>query len=69
MEGVIDCGGIALSFVVTIQPSSKQSENAEVIAGEGNKAKGAKALEGVSIPMFSAPGMVIKRENGEVPPL
>ena len=55
--------------MVTIQPSSKQSENAEVIAGEGNKAKGAKALEGVSIPMFSAPGMVIKRENGEVPPL
>jgi len=48
------------------QPSSKQSANAEVIAGEGNRQKGVKQLEGVTIPMFTAPGMLIKRENGEV---
>jgi hypothetical protein len=48
------------------QPSAKQSVNAEVVAGDGNRAAGVKKLEGVSIPMFTAPGMAIKRENGEV---
>ena len=40
--------------------------NAEIVAGDGNRAAGVKKLEGVSIPMFTATGMAIKRENGEV---
>lgn len=59
-------GRYKMDTIFRIQPSSKQSANAEVIAGEGNRQKGVKQLEGVSIPMFTAPGMLIKRENGEV---
>ena len=48
------------------QPSSRQCENAERVAGAGDTTKGAEALKGVSIPMFSAKGLAIKRANGEV---
>ena len=36
------------------------------MAGAGDVIKGAEALQGVSIPMFSAKGLAIKRANGEV---
>jgi hypothetical protein len=36
------------------------------VAGAGDATKGAEALKGVSIPMFSAKGLAIKRSNGEV---
>ena len=36
------------------------------MAGAGDTTKGAEALKGVSIPMFSAKGLAIKRANGEV---
>lgn len=36
------------------------------MAGSGDAAKGAAALKGVTIPMFSAKGLAIKRSNGEV---
>lgn len=36
------------------------------MAGAGDATKGAEALKGVSIPMFSAKGLAIKRSNGEV---
>jgi hypothetical protein len=36
------------------------------VAGAGDVIKGAEALQGVSIPMFSAKGLAIKRANGEV---
>jgi hypothetical protein len=36
------------------------------VAGSGDAAKGAAALKGVTIPMFSAKGLAIKRSNGEV---
>ena len=49
-----------------LQPSSRQCENAERVAGSGDAAKGAAALKGVTIPMFSAKGLAIKRSNGEV---
>eukprot|EP01036_Dinobryon_divergens_P031501 gene31501-40909_t len=59
-------GRYKMDTIFRIQPSSKQSLNAEIVAGDGNRAAGVKKLEGVSIPMFTAPGMAIKRENGEV---
>lgn len=55
-----------LTLTCPFQPSSKQSSNAELVAGAGNREKGVQALQGVSIPMFTAPGMVIRRESGEV---
>jgi cell division protein FtsW (lipid II flippase) len=36
------------------------------VALVGDVAKGAEALSGLSIPMFSAKGLVVKRANGEV---
>ena len=55
-----------MNIHVPSQPSSRQCENAERVAGAGDLIKGAEALQGVSIPMFSAKGLAIKRANGEV---
>lgn len=57
---------IVCFFLMLLQPSARQCENAEVVAGKGDRNKGVQALEGVSIPMFSAEGLAIKRANGEV---
>lgn len=54
-------GRYPMDMVYRLQPSSKQCENAEVVAGKGDRARGKAALKGVSIPMFSAPGLVIQR--------
>ena len=51
---------------IPFKPSSRQCENAERVAGAGDVTKGAEALKGVSIPMFSAKGLAIRRANGEV---
>eukprot|EP00595_Chromulina_sp_UTEXLB2642_P001147 CAMPEP_0196762148 /NCGR_PEP_ID=MMETSP1095-20130614/1518_1 /TAXON_ID=96789 ORGANISM="Chromulina nebulosa, Strain UTEXLB2642" /NCGR_SAMPLE_ID=MMETSP1095 /ASSEMBLY_ACC=CAM_ASM_000446 /LENGTH=316 /DNA_ID=CAMNT_0042112543 /DNA_START=385 /DNA_END=1335 /DNA_ORIENTATION=- len=59
-------GRYPMSLIYRIQPSSRQCENAEIIAGKGDTAKGSKALKGVSIPMFTAKGMAVKRPNGEI---
>jgi len=55
-----------MSLVYRIQPSSRQCENAERVAGGGDPVKGEEKLKGVSIPMFTAKGMGIKRANGEM---
>lgn len=55
-------GRYPMSMVLRIQPSSRQYANAEKIVGE----KGAAKLQQVSIPMFSAKGLLMKRPNGEV---
>eukprot|EP01039_Chlorochromonas_danica_P002941 gene2941-3209_t len=59
-------GRFDIDLVYRIQPSARQCENAEVVAGKGDRNKGVQALEGVSIPMFSAEGFAIKRGNGEI---
>lgn len=51
-------GRIPTETVYRIQPSAKQSNHAERLAGSG--------VKGMTIPMFSAPGLVIQRANGEV---
>jgi hypothetical protein len=48
-----------------VQPSSRQCDNAEIVAGNGNMKKGRAAMDGVSIPMFTAKGMAVTRGNGE----
>ncbi len=48
------------------QPSSRQCEHADEIMGKGDLTKGHAAMKGVSIPMFTAKGMGVKRANGEV---
>jgi len=50
-------GRIPMDTVFRIQPSSKQSDHALRIAGGG--------VKGMAIPMFSAPGLVIQRANGD----
>lgn len=59
-------GRYHVGTIIRIQPSSRQVQNAEIIDGNGNPAKGSKSLLGVSIPMFCAEGMVLKRSSGEV---
>lgn len=59
-------GRYPMSLVFRIQPSSRQCENAELVAGKGDARKGVAALKGVSIPMFAAKGMGLQRSNGEV---
>jgi hypothetical protein len=59
-------GRYKMSSIYRIQPSSRQCQNAEELAGKGDAEKGAEALQGISIPMFSAKGLAIKRANGEV---
>lgn len=51
-------GRIPMETVYRIQPSAKQSSHAERLAGSG--------VKGMTIPMFSAPGLVLQRANGEV---
>ncbi len=63
-------GRFPMSIVYRIQPSSRQCANAEtVVAGElkrvGAKQSVAEALDGLSIPMFAAKGLVIRRASGE----
>lgn len=55
-------GRYPVSMVLRIQPSSRQYANAEKVVGENGAAK----LQQVSIPMFSAKGLLMKRPNGEV---
>lgn len=59
-------GRYSMGIVYRIQPSSRQCENAERVAGAGDAGKGRDKLKGVSIPMFSAKGMSIKRSTGEM---
>lgn len=63
-------GRFPMSIVYRIQPSSRQCANAEsVVAGElkrvGGKQSVSEALDGLSIPMFAAKGLVIRRASGE----
>jgi len=59
-------GRFPLSTIFRIQPSSRQCENAERVAGAGNAAQGAKAVKGMAIPMFTAKGLAIQRSSGEL---
>lgn len=59
-------GRYSVGTILRIQPSRRQVQNAEIIEGNGNPVKGAKSLLGVSIPMFCAEGMVLKRSGGEI---
>lgn len=63
-------GRFPMSIVYRIQPSSRQCANAEtVVAAElkrvGGKQSVAEALDGLSIPMFAAKGLIIRRASGE----
>lgn len=51
-------GRYKMDIVYRIQPSSRQCDNAETVAGRAK-------VEGVSIPMFSAKGLGMTRSNGE----
>jgi len=67
-------GRYKMQSVIRIQPSSRQCENAERVVttreagkgGVGNKGSAAASLRGVSIPMFTAKGLSLRRANGEV---
>lgn len=66
-------GRYKMQSVIRIQPSSRQCENAERVvaareSGKGGVGKGSAAvsLRGVSIPMFTAKGLSLRRANGEV---
>ena len=61
-------GRFPMSNIYRIQPSSRQCANAEKIVSSSLKSGQsiADALDGVSIPMFAARGLVVKRGNGEV---
>ena len=59
-------GRFPVSTIFRIQPSSRQCENAERVAGAGNAAQGAKAVKGMAIPMFTAKGLAIQRPSGEL---
>jgi hypothetical protein len=59
-------GRYAMDTIYRIQPSSRQCENAERVAGGGNVQKGADLLKGVSVPMFTVEGMAVQRASGEV---
>ena len=56
-------GRFPMSNIYRIQPSSRQSENAERIISGG---KTTKAQVTISIPVFTVRGMVMKRPNGDV---
>lgn len=61
-------GRFPMQNIYRIQPSSRQCGNAEKIISsslKGGKSI-AEALEGVSIPMFAARGLVVRRGNGEI---
>jgi len=65
-------GRYKMDLIYRIQPSSRQFENAEQILAGGStkadvKATNAKMLlKGINIPMFSTPGLTMKRPNGEL---
>jgi len=59
-------GRYQIGTIFRIQPSSRQCDNAERIAGGGNAAAGAKAIKGMAIPMFTAKGLAIQRSTGEL---
>ena len=61
-------GRYDMDLINRIQPSTRQCENAEKIAtGKSGKPEvGVKAMKGISIPMFTAKGMTIKRAGGEI---
>ena len=59
-------GRYPINIILRIQPSIRQVQNAELVEGKGNQIKGAKSLQGISIPMFCAEGLVLKRANGEI---
>jgi len=64
-------GRYKMDLIYRIQPSSRQFQNAEqVLAGDTKadvKATNAKILlKGINIPMFSTPGLTMKRPNGEL---
>jgi len=64
-------GRYEMSLVIRLQPSSRQCENAARLLGGGSKTKGTgklndDALKDISVPTFSAKGLVLKRSSGEV---
>jgi hypothetical protein len=59
-------GRYPVGNVFRIQPSIRQCENAEKLLSGSNSKKVNEKLTSVSIPMFSAKGMAIKRASGEV---
>jgi hypothetical protein len=59
-------GRYPVSNIFRIQPSTRQFENAEKIAAQSNSKKMSEKLNSVSIPMFSAKGLAIKRPTGEI---
>merc|ERR1711871_1354144 len=61
-------GRFPMQNIYRIQPSSRQCSNAEKIVSSNLKSGQsiADALDGVSLPMFAARGLVVRRGNGEV---
>jgi len=65
-------GRYKMDLIYRIQPSSRQFENAEQILAGGSTKADVKAtnanrlLKGINIPMFSTPGLTMKRPNGEL---
>ena len=60
-----------MGSIIRIQPSSRQCENAEKVGASGeiskkSTKKGAASTKGISIPMFTAKGLALRRANGEV---
>jgi hypothetical protein len=53
-------GRYDMEMIYRIQPSSRQCDNAERVLGKSS------ALQGLTIPMFCAEGLTIKRANGEL---
>jgi len=55
-------GRFPIANIIRIQPSSRQCENAEIVVGKSNS----QVLQGLSIPMFTARGMLMERSSGEL---
>lgn len=63
-------GRYKMASIIRIQPSSRQCENADKVGGAGGATKAASkrssATRGISIPMFTAKGLALRRANGEI---
>ena len=60
-------GRFPIGTIYRIQPSSRQCENAErLFASSSSPSRGAKALKGMAIPMFSTKGLLVERSTGEL---
>ena len=59
-------GRFSIGTIYRIQPSSRQCQNAERVAGAGNAVQGAKTLKGMAIPMFTTRGLAMQRGTGEL---